>query len=135
MKERYEDLSPLVRLDFSDDTRWREAVAAAGAAYEEEFRASVDPVDDPRFDGSTTDAVIAAFGECAPYLFMFADQRTMLDPEMTFLYIDREYRDCPVRCPADQLWGIENNIRLSNMEIRSFVEATGDDGVFRGFPR
>ena len=49
--------------------------------------------------------------------------------------MDREYPQYTMRCIAIELWGIENNLRLSNMELRTFFEAADADGVFRGFSK
>ncbi|MFD8420360.1 DUF6924 domain-containing protein [Streptomyces sp. NPDC059668] len=37
------------------------------------------------------------------------------------------------RVTAAELWGIENNLSLANMDFEEFTGAAGNDGVFRGF--
>jgi hypothetical protein len=34
---------------------------------------------------------------------------------------------------APQLWAVENNLNLSNLDWEDFADAVDDDGVFRGF--
>lgn len=133
--EDFADVSPLIRLDFTDDARWQEAVAAAERPNDEGFRACVYPIDDPANAGRTPEAIITGFGEDAPWLFLFADARTLAESDLPFLCVDREQPADTVRCVAAQLWSVENNLRLSNMELRTFCEAAGADGVFRGFAR
>ncbi|MBB4981063.1 hypothetical protein GGE06_001971 [Streptomyces sp. SFB5A] len=38
-----------------------------------------------------------------------------------------------LRVTAEALWSIENNIAVADMGWEEFVDAVGDDGVFRGF--
>jgi hypothetical protein len=38
-----------------------------------------------------------------------------------------------LRVIAEELWEVENNISLANMDWEEFVDAAEDDGVFRGF--
>ncbi|MEU1486412.1 hypothetical protein [Streptomyces sp. NPDC005752] len=46
---------------------------------------------------------------------------------------DAEQQFGELRVTAAELWSIENNIYLGNMDWEDFVAAAGDDGVFRGF--
>jgi hypothetical protein len=39
----------------------------------------------------------------------------------------------PFRCIPSELWGVENNLNLANMDWADFADATGEDRVFRGF--
>jgi hypothetical protein len=39
----------------------------------------------------------------------------------------------PFRCIARELWGVDNNPNLANMEWDEFASSTGSDGVVRGF--
>ncbi|MFV8132805.1 DUF6924 domain-containing protein [Streptomyces syringium] len=53
--------------------------------------------------------------------------------EMPLLCVDLwEDRGRTVLIPTD-LWGIENNLSLSNMDFEEFADAADEDGVFRGF--
>ena len=45
------------------------------------------------------------------------------EPGRTFRVIPRE------------LWGVENNLSLANMDYSDFADNVDADGVFRGFPR
>jgi hypothetical protein len=46
-------------------------------------------------------------------------------------YFDAPFRT--VRVIPTELWGIENNISLGNMDFEEFEEHAGPDGIFRGF--
>jgi hypothetical protein len=39
----------------------------------------------------------------------------------------------PFRCIPSELWGVDNNLNISNMDWEDFSGAAGEDGVFRGF--
>jgi hypothetical protein len=33
-----------------------------------------------------------------------------------------------------EIWGVENNLSLANMDFAEFADSTDRDGLFRGFP-
>jgi hypothetical protein len=37
------------------------------------------------------------------------------------------------RVIPSQMWSIENNLSISNMDFFEFADAVDDDGIFRGF--
>jgi hypothetical protein len=39
----------------------------------------------------------------------------------------------PFRVVPAELWSVENNINLANMDWAEFRASTGEDGVYRGF--
>lgn len=39
----------------------------------------------------------------------------------------------PFRCIPPVLWGIDNNLNISNMDWDDFAGAVDQDGTFRGF--
>ncbi|WP_405166656.1 hypothetical protein OG203_17100 [Nocardia sp. NBC_01499] len=53
-----------------------------------------------------------------------------------WLIDDLGYRDVSaeqLRVIAEELWSIENNISLADMDWDEFASAADDDGIFRGF--
>jgi hypothetical protein len=38
------------------------------------------------------------------------------------------------RCIPPELWGIDNNLNIANMDWAEFADAVDENGVFRGFP-
>ncbi|MFE1416921.1 DUF6924 domain-containing protein [Streptomyces sp. NPDC058746] len=67
-------------------------------------------------------------------LVALADTTTLTHDELPILVIDRsEEPPQHLRVTADQLWSIDNNLTLGNMDYEEFTEAAHDDGVFRGF--
>ena len=130
------DNSLLVRTTFSDQKRWEDALSVVLKENEDGFRAYVDVVDDNAWDGVIWEQIRQAALEAndqAAVLFII--DRAALEPgyPVKVIDLDEESRK-PFRCIARELWGVENNLNISNMDWEQFAECTDDDGVFRGFP-
>lgn len=68
--------------------------------------------------------------------FVFlVDNVTISDPETPLVALDllhepgRWFRVVPA-----EMWSVENNLSIANMDFFEFAEAADPDGVFRGFP-
>ncbi|MEO6701722.1 MAG: hypothetical protein ABI140_02000 [Jatrophihabitantaceae bacterium] len=46
---------------------------------------------------------------------------------------DLDEERSPFRVTAAELWSVENNLNLANMDWDDFAGAADSDGVFRGF--
>jgi len=128
----------VLRTDFTDDEAWRDVCDRIGQPEPEYgFVANVECVSDPRFDRLTPAALVDLARRDSQFrTYLFAvDAVTISDPEHPVLVVD--VHDNPGRTfrvtPAE-LWGIENNLSISNMDFFEFADAVDDDGVFRGFP-
>jgi hypothetical protein len=67
-------------------------------------------------------------------ILIVADRVALASPEMPLLVIDLwEERGRGLRVVVEELWSIENNLSISNMDFVEFADAAGEDGVFRGF--
>ena len=124
----------VLRTDFSDDAAWA-ALCADIQAPVGEFRAYVDCVSDPAFDGLTIEQVRARVPAASQRTFMFvADSMTFAHPEHPIVVLDlytepgRTFRVIP-----SEMWGVENNLSIANMDFAEFAEAADADGIFRGF--
>jgi hypothetical protein len=127
----------VLRTDFSDDAAWESICAAIEKpAGQFGFRAYVDCVSDPAYDGITTEQVLSLAPEDSNHTFVFVvDRITVSHPEHPILVIDlydepgRSFRVVP-----SEMWGVENNLSIANMDFDEFAGAVDPDGVFRGFP-
>lgn len=120
----------LVRTDFSSDDGWRALVTRLGQPNEDGFQANLTPVDEPAF----ADAAPESLAQASDHAVLFvADRTTISHPERPVLCIDPEAVQDSFRAAPAELWGIENNLSLGNMDFGEFAEAVGDDGIFRGF--
>jgi hypothetical protein len=138
--------SLLVRTDFSSDEAWQQLVGQATQENEDGFRAYAEPVSDPAFDAASWETVKAAVpaGQGASVLFI-ADSISLSSPDHPILVVDlsdtylsiAEFPEIagrtPFRCIPSELWGVDNNLNISNMDWEDFAGAAGEDGVFRGF--
>jgi hypothetical protein len=69
-----------------------------------------------------------------PSLVIVADKTAITSPEQPLLTIYQgEEGSGQLRVIARELWSIENNISLANMDWEEFTNAADDDGVFHGF--
>jgi hypothetical protein len=127
----------VLRTDFSDDGAWHEVCAAIERPVEG-FQAYVDFVDDPQWDGISVDEIVASSAHDKTHRsFLFVvDATAIAGKEHAVLVVDllgepgRAFRAIP-----SEMWGVENNLSLANMDFTEFADAADEDGVFRGFPR
>jgi hypothetical protein len=125
--------TPLVRTDFSRAPAWREVVDAVNRDWENGFRALVTVIDDPAYDGWTTEQLVASFSTGGHSIILVADATTMTHPERLVLCADLVSSGKPFRVTLPELWAVENNLSLANMDYDEFAGSTDAEGVFRGF--
>jgi hypothetical protein len=66
-------------------------------------------------------------------LLVVADKTALASAELPLLVIDLwEERGRGIRVVTTELWGIENNLSLANMDFHEFAGSVDEDGVFRG---
>lgn len=127
--------SLLLRTDFTDDDAWTSLCITAQLPSEEGFQARLDCLSDPGYGGLTIEQLLSlASPDSSGHFFIFiADHKALTDPEHPILVVDldeepgRAFRVIP-----QEMWGIENNLSLSNMDYEEFYEQADPDGVFRG---
>ena len=138
----------LVRTDFTDDDAWDRVRDEATREYGPDgFRAYVEPVSDPQWAGATWESVKAAapVDDDGPSVLFIADSITFASPEHPILVVNLDDKilsvaefpeiadRTPFRCIPPELWGVENNLSIGNMDWEEFASQVGRDGVFRGF--
>lgn len=127
--------SLLVRTSFVDPAAWTDALTAVRTKSQDGFVAAVDVLDDRAWEKADWEQVRSAAlaaQEHAAVLFIADDQALVAD--FPLLVIDlSEASNTPFRCVASELWGVDNNLNIANMDYSEFAEATDQDGVFRGF--
>lgn len=137
--------SLLIRTDFTDDARWRDVAVAAMAPVpsggEGEFAAYLTCIDNRQYDGLTVDGLIDVIGDEPTHYVFLADSVTVNDPEMPIVAVHtgpdnpESPRGRTFRVIPTEMWGVENNLSISNMDFESFADSVDEDGVFRGFPQ
>ena len=127
------DNALVLRTDFSNEAAWEDARSAITEPVGD-FEAHVTFVSDPAYEGiSKSDLLHALEGTPRSYLFV-VDEKTLTDTEHPILVIDlfeelgRTFRVIP-----HEMWSVENNLSIGNMDFSEFADAADEDGVFRGF--
>jgi hypothetical protein len=125
----------VLRTDFSDIAAW-ELLCAAVRKPVGDFQAYVDFVSDPDYDGITTaQATTLIPADSHRTFFFIIDRLAISHPDHPILVVDlytepgRTFRVIP-----SEMWGVENNLSLANMDFAEFADSVDSGGVFRGFP-
>jgi hypothetical protein len=129
--------SLVVRTDFSDDNAWYALCAAIQQpAGMFQFTANVDFISDPNNMGLSPEQLRSTIPYGYPHSFFFiADQIALRHPDHPILVVDlgdmpgRTFRVIP-----SEMWNVENNLSISNIDFVDFVNAVDKNGVFQGFP-
>jgi hypothetical protein len=151
------DKTLLVRTDFSDAAAWRDICAksrAPGPELQEalglfasvneaigqslgEVGTSLHIVDDPQYKDLNADQLLRLLpkrSKCV--LLLVADSVTISNPAHPVLVIDaavepgRTFRSIP-----SQVFAIESNLSIGNMDWEDFSSSVDAQGVFRGFAK
>jgi hypothetical protein len=148
--------TPLIRTDFSDEAAWgavraqlreppvelREAFGKMGPRGERMLEALLEGgpplefVEDRQFADVQADELLDRFAGARAHGFLFiADQTTMARQHHPALVVDlRKVRGRSFRAAAAQVWAIQSNLSLANMDWEDF-SGNLEAGVFRGFPK
>ena len=125
----------LIRTDFSDKSAWEKLRKGVSKSYGRQ-RPSVEFMDDPAYDGMPKETILILASQGYPHNFIIlADRTTLSLPDLPLLIVDlsnnpgSEFR----AIPAEIFW-IDVNLRLANMDFHEFADNVGPDGIFRGFP-
>jgi hypothetical protein len=126
----------VVRTDFSDHQTWEAIGATIREPTEEDFRASVELVDDLGCRGLSREQLLDLVpeGDRRPFFLLIVDDVTVRELEHPILVVDlwsepgREFR----AVPSAVQW-IENNLSIANMDFAEFADAVDKDGILRGF--
>jgi hypothetical protein len=127
----------LVRTWFGDEDAWQRLVTDVQTPSEDGFLATVTFVDDAAFEGMTAEGLAAAQADSS-FVSFLADELALSSdgypiPAVWVFRGTSELEHQPFRVVATELWGVENNINLRNMDWDDFARSVDDDGIFRGF--
>ncbi|MEK8106226.1 hypothetical protein NKG94_15485 [Micromonospora sp. M12] len=125
----------VLRTDLSDGDAWEAVRAASAVPSVDGFAATLSFVSDPAFADLTPEQVVALPRLSYRSFLSLVDTVTVANPERPLVALDllhepgRWFRVVPA-----ELWSIENNLSIANMDFVEFADAADPDGVFRGFP-
>jgi hypothetical protein len=129
-------VSLVLRTDFSDDAAW-DAICAAMQDPDpvHGFQAHVQCVSDRAYDGLTVEQLAPLVPEGMSSFMFVVDRIALTHPEHPILVVDlRDESGRTFRAIPTVMWGVQNNLSLSNMDFSEFVDCTDPDGIFRGIP-
>jgi hypothetical protein len=128
------DSSLVIRTDFSDDKVWSD-VRDRLAAPVGDFRAYVNFVEDQDYDSLTIADLLELVPAGTGKSFVFlADRETITNPEHPALVVDLLHkRGRTFRVIPSEMWSVENNLSLCNMDWEDFADNLDSNGVHRGF--
>ena len=125
----------VLRTDFSDTAAW-ESICVAIQAPVGEFRAYVDFVSDPEYANLAVEQLSLLIPQGSNHTFLFVvDHTALAHPDHPILVVDLyTERGRTFRVVPSEMWAVENNLSLANMDFAEFADAVDRDGIFRGFP-
>lgn len=125
----------LIRTYFIGGTDWNDLTEKFLAKYELGFSANLKVIDNPNNENLSIDQIIKSLPEGHPFDILFvADSLTFTQSDNTVLCVDlfdepgRFFRVIP-----SELWSVENNLSIANMDYLDFYENCDENGIFRGF--
>lgn len=123
----------LLRTAYGDEPSWRLLCELIERENEEGFKAFVEPVSDPAFEGAVTDILKVLNRGRYRYSFLFlADEETLTGSEHLVLAVHLDSSNSArFRIPVADLWAAENNLSLANLDFDDFVQAADEKGVYR----
>ena len=131
----FNDATPVIRTDFTDDAAWMKIQKDLAAKNMLGFSANLRFIDELQYNGLTGLELLHKVPGLDQYGCVFvADARAMSAAEHHLLVLDpfnpssKTFRVIPA-----QAWAVENNLALANMDYSEFADAADPDGVFRGF--
>lgn len=128
---------PLVlRTDFSNENEWKTICNEILTPNPElGFLPNVVFASDSSFQNFSEEQLLSDSTSKYNHAFIFlVDNITMANPEHPVLCIGLQYnKGMKFRTVPSEMWGIENNLSISNMDFEEFSQAVDEDGIFRGF--
>jgi hypothetical protein len=129
------DAALLIRSEFSDDAMWLAIVDATTRENPDGFVANLAVVDDQAWAGASVQDVITAHaGDNVRVVAFVFDAAAASDKERhALLCINLASKKVrTMRVLPTEVWSVENNLSLGNMEWRDFASVL-KEGVFVGF--
>jgi hypothetical protein len=148
MWHRTPDVSLVIRTDFAHPKEWIEIQAAiAEPQTEDGFTAFVTFVDDREHEGITPSHLLEMVPADVHHAIAFlVDTKTLTHPDRPILVLNLydyvEDLEEPGKGPQygatfrvvpSEMWSVQNNLTISNMDWEEFADNVDSDGIFRGF--
>jgi len=126
----------LIRTDFSDEVTWQTIVTATAQESNDGFLANVTIINDKAWTDATVQDIKSAHeGDLVRTIAFVVDSETMFDKEHHAILCVRldVQKSSTLRVIPSELWSVENNLSLGNLDWEDFISALDEFGVFKGF--
>jgi hypothetical protein len=101
-----------------------------------DFQVYVDFLSRQEYDGTSVEQIVAAAKDTNRMFLFVVDRVSLAGPDRPILCVD--LADQPgraFRVTSTEMWSVENNLSLANMDLNDFSSSVDKDGVFRGLPQ
>lgn len=106
---------------------------AAQAQSSDGFQANLQLVENEHFDGASIEQIGAAARSTDHPVVFIADAVAIGREDKPILCINASAPERMFRVGPSELWSVENNLSLANLDFDDYADAVATDGVFRGF--
>ncbi|MFC3991253.1 DUF6924 domain-containing protein [Actinoplanes siamensis] len=142
------DVSLVIRTDFAHLRQWEEIqTAIAEPQTEDGFTAFVTFIDDRAYESITSSQLVGMVPADVNHAIAFlVDAKTLTHPDLPILVINLyDYVEgledqgkgpqygATFRVVPAEMWSVQNNLTISNMDWEDFAGNVDGDGIFRGF--
>jgi hypothetical protein len=142
------DASLVIRTDFAHPPEWIEIQEAiAEPQTDDGFTAFVTFVDDHAYDGTTPAQLLETVPADVHHAVAFlVDAKALTHPDRPVLAVNLyDYVEhledqgkgpqygATFRVVPSEMWSVQNNLTISNMDWEEFAGNVDTDGIFRGF--
>ncbi len=142
------DVSLVIRTDFAHQQEWTAIQAAIVEPQTEEgCTAFVEFIDDRAYEGTTPSQLLEMVPSDTDHAVAFlVDAKALAHPDQPILVVNLyDYVEglmdqgkgpqygASFRVVPSEMWSVQNNLTISNMDWEDFADNADGDGVFRGF--
>lgn len=126
----------VLRADYSDDNKWKliqEEVIKPNSEFG--FVANVTFYENSFFDNLSLEEILSNLSKNYNHPMIFiADKLTFDENDFPIICLDlNEKPGQYFRVIPSEMWSIENNLSISNMDFQDFANNVDENQIFRGF--
>lgn len=125
----------VLRTDFSDDQKWHQICdLITKSGIEKGFRPYVEFLSDKKFENLEKERLLNRNKDYQHLFIFLIDSITIKNNENPILCIDLyDYLGKYFRTIPKEMWVVENNLSISNVDFEEFYDSTDTNGIYRGF--
>ena len=140
------DNTLILRTDYSDEKAWNELCLAIERSSKrfvkhgegiENYRDYIDYIEDPKLNNLSVKQILSLLPElvCRSEIFeiFIIDRQSLSHRDRPILVVDMSDPARTFRVVPSQIWSVDANLSISNMDFEEFADNVDEDGIFRGF--